>query len=107
MHDQETLAAGGLVDPFSVDLQLSLQHLRHYAQAGVMVARNVDEPAAGPLASQQGAHDLGVLRAPEWAARHTERVNDVADENDTFCVNTLEELVELARPGSLEPQVNV
>jgi len=66
-----------------------------------VVPRNLDETGAGGLTSKQRTHDLGVLRTPEEAACHGQRVNDIADEDNGFGFDTLEKLVELARPGAL------
>jgi len=48
-----------------------------------------------------------VFWAPEKAARHAERVDDVADEHDTFGVDALEKLIEFAGSGALETEMDI
>jgi hypothetical protein len=48
-----------------------------------------------------------MLGTPEKAPRHAESINNIADEHNTFGVDTLKELIQFACPGALETEVNV
>jgi hypothetical protein len=77
------------VDPLAVNLELSLEHLRHHAKTSVVVAWDVDEAGAGALTGEQRAHDLGVLRAPEEPSGHAQGVDDVTHEYDALGFHAL------------------
>ena len=72
-----------------------------------MIARQIYQADSGTAARQQQAQHLGVLVSPEEAFGETQRIDDIAAQNNGFSVHGAQEGKQFPGPRAFEPQVDI